>query len=122
MDDEEVVYDETMPTHVRVEACMRAIRKAQRDADQYGRAMAAAKAAYYSAKDRESFAMLQQGYANTYIQTVIKGRPDVSPALRAYDLADVEYRNANEAIQAYKLVLRVLEAQNEREWEQARRM
>ena len=90
--DEDLVYDETVPTHVRVEAC------------------------------RESLEMLQAGYANTYIQTVIKGRPSVSPALRAYDLADVEYRNANEAIQAYKLVLRVLEAQNEREWEQARRM
>lgn len=120
--DEDLVYDETVPTHVRVEACMRLIRAQMGKAVEYGRALASSKAAYYSAKDRESLEMLQAGYANTYIQTVIKGRPSVSPALRAYDLADVEYRNANEAIQAYKLVLRVLEAQNEREWEQTRRM
>ena len=39
-----------------------------------------------------------------------------------YHAAEVEYRNANEAIQALKLKLRVLENEQQRDWEQARRM
>lgn len=120
--DEDLVYDETLPTHVRVEACMRLIRDSMARAAEFGEAYAAAKASYYGAKDRECFALLDAGHANTFIQTVIKGRPSASAALRAYDMAEVEYKNANEAIQAYKLVLRVLEAELEREWNDARRM
>ena len=39
-----------------------------------------------------------------------------------YHKAEVEYKNANEAINSYKLALRVLENEQQREWEQSKRM
>lgn len=69
----------------------------------------------------ECMRMLEAGYANTYIQTVIKGQPKVAAAMGEYHAAEVEYKNANEAIQAYKLKLRVMEAELEREYGQSAR-
>ena len=113
--------DESIPMWVRIEECMRLIDLAISEAKSRGSAMVEKEAAYYTAKAQESFSLLEAGYANTYIQTVIKGRPRVSEAMSAYHAAEVEYKNANEAIQAYKLKLRVMEAELEREWEQEKR-
>lgn len=120
--DEELAYDETQPTYVRVNAFMRLLRGALARAQDFGMASAAAEASYYGAKSRESFELLEAGHANTFIQAVVKGRPKVAAAMRARDEAEVEYKNAVEAVNVYKLALRVLEAQQEREWSEARRM
>jgi len=116
------VDDESIPLWVRVEECIRLVDLALVEAKRRGKVMVEKEAAYYTAKDRESFKMLEDGYANTYIQTVIKGRPGVSEAMSEYHAAEVEYKNANEAIQVMKLKLRVLEGEMQREWEQAKRM
>lgn len=115
------VDDESLPLWVRIEECMRLIDVALKEAKVRGNAMVEAEAAYYTAKAQESFKLLEAGYANTYIQTVIKGHPGVSEAMSAYHAAEVEYKNANEAINAYKAKLRVLENEQEREWSQQRR-
>ena len=113
--------DESLPLWVRIEECMRLIDLAISEAKRRGLLMVEKELAYYTAKAAESFRMLEDGYANTYIQTSIKGREPVAEAMSEYHAAEVEYKNANEAIQAYKLKLRVMEAQLEREYEQARR-
>ena len=100
----------------------RLLNKAISEARRRGLVMDLKEAAYYTVKADESFELLEAGYANTFIQTVIKGRPRVVEAMREYHDAEVEYKNANEAINAYKLVLKTLEADEEREWEQAKRM
>lgn len=114
--------DESIPIHVRKMEAKRLLNRAIAAAKRRGNEMVVAEARYYSAKAEESFNLLEAGYANTFIQTVIKGRPGVSEAMSAYHNAEVEYKNANEAIQSYKLIIKTLEADEEREWEQAKRM
>lgn len=113
--------DESIPVHIRRDECMRLLDLALKEAKRRGAEMVLAEAEYYSAKASESLRLLEAGYANTYINTVIKGRQGVTEAMSAYHLAEVEYKNANEAINVYKLALRSLEAELERDWEQARR-
>lgn len=114
--------DESVPLWVRIEECIRLIDLALKEAKSRGRLMVEKELAYYGAKAEESFRLLEAGYANTYIQTVIKGRPGVKEAMGEYHEAEVLYKNANEAIQALKLKLRVLENEQQRDWEQAKRM
>lgn len=122
MDNEILLDDESIPLWVRIEECMRLLDTALREAKSRGRVMVEKEAAYYSAKAQESFNLLEAGYANTYIQTVIKGRPKVAEAMSEYHEAEVLYKNANEALQVIKLKLRVLEAEMEREWNNENRM
>lgn len=114
--------DESLPLWVRIEECMRRLDQALMEAKTRGAVMVEKEAAYYTAKAQESFLLLEQGYANTYIQTVIKGRPPVSEAMSAFHAAEVEYKNANEAINVFKAKLRVLENELEREWSQQKRV
>lgn len=114
--------DESIPIHVRKMEAKRLLNLAIAEAKRRGIEMNVCESRYYTAKADESFNLLEAGYANTFIQTVIKGRPGVVEAMRSYHDAEVEYKNANEAINAYKLVLKTLEADEEREWEQARNM
>lgn len=111
--------DESVPLWVRIEECMRLTDKALAEAKRRGRIMVKKEAAYYTAKAKTSFTMLEAGYANTYIQQTIKGQTAVSEAMSEYHAAEVEYKNACEAVQVYKLKMRVLEAQYEREWARA---
>jgi len=119
---EVLLDDESIPLWVRIEECMRLLDTALKEAKSRGKAMVDAELKYYSAKTNESFRLLEAGYANTFIQTVVKGRPGVVEAMSEYHEAEVLYKNANEAINALKAKLRVLENENEREWEQAKRM
>ena len=114
--------DESIPLWVRIEECMRLLDVALKEAKKRGAHMVDMECQYYTAKANECFALLEAGHANTFIQQVIKGRPSVAEAMKNYHAADVEYKNANEAINAMKSKLRVLENEQEREWEQARRV
>jgi len=114
--------DESIPLWVRIEECMRLLETALKEAKSRGAHMVVKEADYYTAKSQESFKLLEAGYANTFIQTVIKGRPSVTEAMSAYHAAEVEYKNANEAINVFKVKLRVLENEQQRDYEQARRM
>ena len=115
------VDDDSAPLPLRITECMRLLNLAVEESKKRGKAMVEAEAAYYSAKAHEAFKLLEDGYAVTFIQSVIKGRPGVSDAMSDYHAAEVEYKNAVEAVNVYKLKLRVLEADYEREWEQIRR-
>lgn len=114
--------DESIPVHVRKMEAKRLLNLAISEAKRRGVEMVLAESRYYTAKAEVSFQLLEAGYANTFIQMTIKGQPKVAEAMSAYHAAEVEYKNANEAINAYKLVLKTLEADEEREWEQASRM
>ena len=116
------IDDESIPLWVRIEECMRLLDLALREAKKRGNLMVDRECEYYTAKARECFELLEAGYANTFIQQVIKGRPAVADAMQKYHAAEVEYKNANEAINAMKAKLRVLENEQEREWEQSKRM
>lgn len=122
MDEEIRLDDDSIPLWVRRQECMNLLDLALSECKVRGNTFAHAKNRYYTEKSKESFHLLNAGYANTFIQTVIKGRPSVAEAMLDYDIANVEYENAMQAINVYKLKLRALEAEIEREWEQTRRM
>ena len=78
-----------------------------------------AEAAYYSAKDRRVRELMDEGLSATAISLVIKGEESVNDKLQYYLDMEVLYKNALEAVNVYKLRLRVLESQYEREWRRA---
>lgn len=78
-----------------------------------------AEAAYYSAKDRRVRELMEDGLSATAIQMIVKGEESVNDKLQHYRDMEVLYKNALEAVNVYKLRLRVLESQYEREWSRA---
>lgn len=108
-----------LPLWEQITYCLQMLDTALLECKSRGAAMVKAEADYYTAKANESFELLEAGYANTYIQTVIKGRPKVSEAMTAYHAAQVEYENAREARLVWKKKLDTLREQYSREWGQA---
>ena len=78
-----------------------------------------AEAAYYTAKDRRVRELMDEGYSATAIGMIVKGEESVSDKLQHFRNMEVLYKNALEAVNVYKLRLRVLESQYEREWSRA---
>ena len=113
--------DESIPLWVRIQESERMMKLAQRAAKGRGITWAQREAEYYSAKARESFALLEEGYNATLIAQVIKGMPETNAALKERLAEKVGYENAKEAINVYKIITRVLNDEQQREWEQARR-
>lgn len=105
-----------MPLWEQITHCMRMLDTALLECKSRGKAMVAAEAVYYTAKAQESFDLLEAGHTNTYIQTVIKGRPKVCEAMTAYHAAEVEYENAREARNVWKKKLDTLREEYAREW------
>lgn len=112
--------DESIPLWVRIKECMRMCDLALSECKSRGQHMVEAEVEYYTAKAEESFRLLEAGYANTLIQTVIKGRPRVAEAMGEYHAAQVEYENAREARNIWKKKLDTLREQYTREWSEAR--
>lgn len=88
---------------------------AQEQLEELGREKARAEAAYQATKARVALRMKADGMTATMIQLTIKGDPEVNTALMARDCAETDYESAKEALNVYKLDLRVVEAQIERE-------
>lgn len=105
------------------------IQQAQSDLDlalskarERGQKMVVAEAHYYSVKDKRVRELMDEGYSASAIAMMIKGEPEVNEAMSEYHDYQVLYRNACEAINVFKLNLKLLENQYEREWEQAKRI
>jgi len=113
--------DESVPLWVRIEEALHMVGVAQREAKGRGVTMAQVTAEYYSAKARETMALHEKGYPATLIANLIKGQPETNRLLEQKLAEEVGYKNAVEATNVYKLIARVLNDEQEREWEQARR-
>lgn len=80
-----------------------------------GTKAAQAEAVYQATKARVALEMKADGEKVTYIEMAIKGQPEVNEAMLKRDCARAEYEAEKEALNVYKLDLRVAEAQIERE-------
>lgn len=100
---------------------MRDLDRVNAVALKFGRDMVVAEAAYYSAKSEAAFDLKEQGYPVTFIEMVVKGRPQVAKRLTAYHMAQIEYENARECVNVIKKKLTALNDQYQREWSQAGR-
>lgn len=94
----------------------RLLELALSEAKRRGEVMVQAEAEYYTAKAEASFALKEQGVPVTFIQTVIKGVPEVCGPMTRYHAAQVEYENAREGRNVYKKKLDTLREQYAREW------
>lgn len=60
-----------------------------------------------------------EGMPVTIISDVCRGEPEIAKLRLERDIAETVYKSALEAIQSYKLQIRILDAQVEREWSRA---
>ena len=98
------------------------MRRASSELKERGIALAKAEAEYQATKNRRALEMKAEGFAATMIQMILKGDDEVSLKLFERDCAQVMYDSAREALNCYKLDARLIEAQIEREWNDAKRM
>ena len=120
--DAEIAFDdESLPLWVRIQEAERMMKLAQREAKGRGITLSAVTARYYSAKAEETLELYEKGYPATLIANMIKGQPRTNALLEKKLAEEAGYRNAVEATNVYKLIARILNDEQQREWEQARR-
>lgn len=81
-----------------------------------GRAYAQAEHDYRVAMRKKILEERVNGTPVTIISDLCRGDPDVAKLRIERDIALTVYESAKEAIQTYKLQIRILDAQIEREW------
>ena len=113
--------DDSIPLWVRIQEAERMMKLAQREAKGRGITLAMVTAQYYSAKAEETMALHEKGYPATLIANLIKGQPRTNGLLEKKLAEEAGYKNAVEATNVYKLIARILNYEQQREWEQARR-
>ena len=81
-----------------------------------GRAYAQAERDYRVAMSRKILEERDKGTPVTIISDVCRGTPEIAKLRFERDCAEVVYKSAMEAINGYKLQIRILDAQVGREW------
>lgn len=84
-----------------------------------GSAYAEAERDYRCALAKQILAERDKGTPVTIIGDVCKGNKEISTLRFKRDCAEVMYKSALEAINSYKLQIRIMDAQIEREWHSA---
>ena len=113
--------DESIPTSVRIDEALRMVKLAQREAKGRGITLSRVTAEYYSAKAEETLELHEKGYPATLIANLVKGQPRTNELLEKRLAEEAGYKNAVEATNVYKLIARILNDEEQRDWEQARR-
>ena len=84
-----------------------------------GRTFAQAEHDYRVALSKRILEHRAEGMPVTIISDVCRGEPEIAKVRLERDIAETVYKSALEAIQSYKLQIRILDAQVEREWSRA---
>lgn len=84
-----------------------------------GRTFAQAECDYRIALSKRILEHRADGMPVTIISDVCRGEPEIARLRLERDIAEAVYKSALEAIQSYKLQIRILDAQIEREWGRA---
>jgi hypothetical protein len=81
-----------------------------------GEEYALAEADYRSELSKRMLERKTEGIAATILSDVCRGEPDIANLKFQRDCAEAKYKAALEAVNVYKLKIKSLEAQIEREW------
>lgn len=84
-----------------------------------GRAYAQADHDYRTALAKKILTERDKGTPATIMSDVCRGDPEIAKLRFERDVAEVVYKSAMEAINVYKLQLKILDAQLDREWNRA---
>lgn len=107
------LYSELLQKRRELDVCVRELRKS-------GTAYAEAERAYNIKKREVSLRLRAEDMPIGMIQLTCRGVPEVANLRFERDVAETVYRANVEAINSCKLHLKLIEAQIEREWGQAR--
>lgn len=92
------------------------LNTALRESKDRGIASAEAERAYRVALSKAMLLERERGTPATILADVCRGREDIAALRQERDIAEALYKAAREAINVYKIQLRVLQEQAEREW------
>lgn len=81
-----------------------------------GKAYAQAECDYRTALSKKILEYRADGMPVTIISDICRGLPDIARLRLERDIAQTVYESAKEAINGYKLQIKILDAQVEREW------
>ena len=84
-----------------------------------GRAYAEAEMNYRIALAKKELEERDKGMPVTIISDICRGNPTIAKLRFDRDCAEVVYKSAMEAINSYKLQIRMMDSQLSREWENA---
>lgn len=98
------------------------LERALTEAKQRGIDLTKAEKEYQIAKNTEILLLRAEGTPVTEIQERIRGVEKVAEKRQARDIAQVLYDSAKDAINVYKIEVRNLEADLEREWNNVERV
>ena len=87
-----------------------------RELGKRGQAYAEAEKNYKIALAQQILKERDKGIPVTIISDLCRGNPQIEKLSFERDVAEVTYKAAQEAINSYKLQIRILDAQIEREW------
>lgn len=90
--------------------------KALKESKERGIASADAERAYKVALSKAMLTEREKGTPVTIISDICRGQEGIAALRRERDIAEALYKAAKEAINVYKIQLRVLQEQVEREW------
>lgn len=90
--------------------------KALKESKERGIASADAEQAYKVALSKAMLIEREKGTPVTIISDICRGQEEIAALRRERDIAEALYKAAKEAINVYKIQLRVLQEQVEREW------
>lgn len=81
-----------------------------------GKAYAQAECDYRTALSKKILEFRADGMPVTIISDICRGLPEIAKLRLERDIAQTVYESAKEAINGYKLQIKILDAQVEREW------
>lgn len=87
-----------------------------REIGRRGEIFANAKCEYQVELAKEMLSLREKGQPVTLVPDLARGTPRIAKLRLQKDLSEALYKAAQEAIQSYKLQIRVLDAQIAREW------
>lgn len=81
-----------------------------------GEAFASAKCEYQVELAKEMLTLREKGQPVTLVPDLARGTPRIAKLRLQKDLTEALYKSAQEAIQSYKLQIRIVDSQIQREW------
>ena len=102
--------------YLELQGHMAMLNKTMRALEPHGRAAAQADHDYRVALTQKILTERDKGTPVTIVSDVCRGDREIARLRLERDIADVVYKSAMEAINCYKLQIKVLENQIDREW------
>lgn len=111
-----------MEQYLLLQKKMEMLDIALREAKSRGLEFAQAEQEYQIAKNKTVLILRSEDTPATLIQLMVKGEKEVAEKMIKRDIAKVLYESANEAINVFKLEIKVLQSNIDREWNNVERI